>query len=349
VGGRVRQLEGIQYLRAVAALMVVLFHLNTHGGPLLKAFTAQFASGVDIFFVVSGFIMLITSQRATPFSFMARRIIRIVPLYWLLTLATFAAAFLTAHRHAPIELVKSLLFIPYLDVHGSGIVLPIIPPGWSLNLEMYFYVLFAVTLAAPLRRWAVPILGVVFVILMALHDEVMARSNIAAFYLQPRIIEFWAGMAIGWLYLNERMSAAPAIAAAAVVVGFTGLVAFGLPFQVPAVLLVAGVVSLERAQRVPRWPILGYLGDASYSTYLTHGAALEIFYLAWRHLHRPEDVLGEVAALAAAVAAGLLCYRYVEAPLVKVLHRPRPEGPVTKHGSAEEVAAAPVPAAPIGG
>jgi exopolysaccharide production protein ExoZ len=353
VRGQVRQLEGIQYLRAVAALMVVLYHLNAHGGPLLKAFTAEFSSGVDIFFVVSGFIMLITSQRATPFSFIGRRIARIVPLYWLLTLATCAAAVLSSHRHSATEVVKSLLFIPYLDVHGSGIVLPIIPPGWSLDLEMYFYVLFAVTLAAPLRRWAVPILGVVFAILMAFHDAVMARGDIAAFYLQPRIIEFWAGMAIGWLYLNERLTAAPAIAMAAVVVGFAGLVAFDLPFQVPAVLLVAGVVSLERAQRVPRWPILGYLGDASYSTYLTHGAALDVIYLTWRHFHRPEGVLGEVVALVASVAVGLLCYRFVEAPLTRVWRRRRPAGPVMKHGStgdaAAESAAERVQAAPISG
>jgi exopolysaccharide production protein ExoZ len=339
LGSQRRQLDGIQYLRAVAALMVVLYHLNTYGGALLKTLTAQFASGVDIFFVVSGFIMLITSQRATPLSFLGRRIVRIVPLYWLLTLAIFAAAMPTAHRHAVIELVKSLLFIPYLDVHGSGIVLPIIAPGWSLNLEMYFYVLFAVTLAAPLRRWAVPILGALFVVLMALHEEVMARGDIAAFYLQPRIIEFWAGMAIGWLYLNARLTAAPALAVAAVVVGFAGLVAFDLPYQVPAVLVVAGVVSLEQAQRVPRWPILGYLGDASYSTYLTHGAVLEIFYQAWRHLHRPDGVTFEVAALIATAAMGVLCYRYVETPLVKMWHRPRAAGPATTLGSTGEIEA----------
>jgi exopolysaccharide production protein ExoZ len=349
LGGERRQLDGIQYLRAVAALMVVLYHLNTFGGALLKTLTAQFASGVDIFFVVSGFIMLITSQRATPLSFLGRRIVRIVPLYWLLTLAIFAAAMPTAHRHAVVELVKSLLFIPYRDVHGAGIVLPIIAPGWSLNLEMYFYVLFAVTLVAPLRRWAVPILGALFGVLMACHDDVMARSDIAAFYLQPRIIEFWAGMALGWLYLNARLTVAPAIAMAAVAVGFAGLVAFDLPYQVPAVLVVAGVVSLEQAQRMPRWPILRYLGDASYSTYLTHGAVLEIFYQAWRHLHWPDGVPSEIAALSAAVGMGTLCYRYLETPLVKVWHRPRTAGPVTKHGGSGELEAAAVPAATISG
>jgi exopolysaccharide production protein ExoZ len=344
-----RQLDGIQYLRAVAASMVVLYHLSNYGGPLLKSFTAQFPSGVDIFFVVSGFIMLITSQRATPLSFLGRRIVRIVPLYWLLTLAIFAAAIPTAHRHSEIELVKSLLFIPYLDVHGSGIVLPMIAPGWSLDLEMYFYVLFAVTLAAPLRRWAVPILGGLFVVLMACHETVMARGNIAAFYLQPRIIEFWAGMALGWLYLNQRLTAAPALAAAAIAVGFTGLVAFDLPYQVPAVLVVAGVVCLEQAQRLPRWPHLEYLGDASYSTYLTHGAAVEISYQAWRHLHLPDGVPAEVTALLAALVVGILCYRYLETPLLRVWRRPRAGAAVTNSGNTGEIAAAAVPVATISG
>jgi exopolysaccharide production protein ExoZ len=315
-----QQLEGIQYLRAIAAFMVLVFHLSFYCGPFLRTISARLPSGVDIFFVISGFIMLITSQRATPLSFMGRRILRIVPLYWLLTLVIFAAALPTAQRHAVGELVKSLLFVPYLDVRGSGDRLPIISPGWSLNLEMYFYVLFAVTLWAPLRRWAVVILGVLFTTLILCHDATSIK--VAQFYMQSRIIEFWAGMALGWLYLHGGMKASPVVALAAIGVGFVALVAFNLPFQVPAMLLVAGMICLEAAGHLPRWPLLGYLGDASYSTYLSHGAVIEVAYQLWRHTHLSAALFAPVGLLAG-VCGGVLCYRYLETPLLTLWRRRR--------------------------
>ncbi len=323
MSGQGKQLEGIQYLRAIAALMVVLFHLSSYAGALLTRAAERFPSGVDIFFVVSGFIMLITSRRATPLSFLRRRIVRIVPLYWLLTVAIYAIAFPTVHRHAPVELIKSLLFIPYPDIHGSAYPMPIISPGWSLNLEMYFYVLFAVTLLAPLRRGAVLILGVLFSVLIGLHDSVAAHHSLIAFYFQPRIIEFWAGMAIGWMYLNGKAQASVLIAISSVVVGFAALVAFDLPFQLPAILVIAGVVCLEGAGRIPRWPLLGYLGDASYSTYLTHAAVIEAGYQVWRRLHLPDGVAFALVSLVVALGCGVLCYRFIETPLLRMWHKPR--------------------------
>lgn len=330
-----QQLEGIQYLRAIAALMVLVFHLTFYCGPLLRDIAARFPSGVDIFFVISGFIMLITSQRATPLSFMRRRIIRIVPLYWVLTLVIFVTAMPTLHRHALGELIKSLLFVPYLDIRGSGDRLPLISPGWSLNLEMYFYVLFALTLWAPLRRWAVVILGVLFTVLIVCHDATPIK--VAQFYMQPRIIEFWAGMALGWLYLRGGMKASPVLALAAMAVGFGVLVASSLPFQVPAMLVVAGMICLEGAGQVPRWPLLGYLGDASYSTYLSHSAAIEVAYQLWRHTHLSGALFAPVG-LIAAVCAGVLCYRYLETPLLTLWGRRSPDRAAP---SATGVAAAP--------
>jgi exopolysaccharide production protein ExoZ len=104
--------------------------------------------GVDIFFVISGFIMVYTTQshHVGPFSFFVNRVVRIVPIYWLLTLAVFTLAVIAPHllgatRAAPSELLKSLLFIPFAKSNGA--VQPILFLGWTLNYEMFFYMLFA--------------------------------------------------------------------------------------------------------------------------------------------------------------------------------------------------------------
>lgn len=307
-----KQLQSIQYLRAIAALMVVMVHLSNYG-PGMKEFTGRFPAGVDIFFVISGFIMVVTSRRATPISFMGRRIARIVPLYWALTLALFAVG-LHAHKHSVGELVKSLAFIPFVNPHQNGEMLPLIGPGWSLNVEMYFYVLFALSLFA--RRWSVLIIGVLFAALVSLAP--MVHNQVAAFYMQPRLIEFWAGMAIGWAYLKGMLKAGPLVSVAAIVVGFATLVAGPLPYQIPATLIILGAVCLEAHGLVPRWRPLAYLGDASYSLYLTHAAVIEGLYQVWKHLHVGGFPL---VGFTAAIVGGLVCYRYLETPLSNARQR----------------------------
>src|SRR6185437_14170487 len=134
-------LDNIQALRAIAALLVVFVHLAV---PVAALGVAPFgAGGVDLFFVISGFIMVYTTV-GRPISgaeFLGRRIVRIVPLYWLLTLAVFGIAliaptllqFTTASWG---QLLKSLFFIPFAKANGD--VQPVLFLGWTLNYEMFF-------------------------------------------------------------------------------------------------------------------------------------------------------------------------------------------------------------------
>jgi exopolysaccharide production protein ExoZ len=133
---RVR-LQSIQFLRAIAALLVLLFHLSD--GRIVTG-----ASGVDIFFVISGFIMGTVGVGERPRDFIVKRAARIVPLYWLITMAMCIGALLGVFSRFSYDiesLVKSLLFIPYYD--ASGHIWPLVVPGWTLNLEALFYILFA--------------------------------------------------------------------------------------------------------------------------------------------------------------------------------------------------------------
>ena len=153
----------IQYLRAIAAMMVVWHHAREQLPGLKFFFPSEFGpSGVDLFFVISGFIMVATTTGpGRPFNFIARRLIRVVPLYWLLTCTMVALAWKLPQLFrtidlAPAHVLQSLLFIPHYSPSFPGMAWPVLVPGWTLNFEMFFYAVFAATLslAQPMRLWA---------------------------------------------------------------------------------------------------------------------------------------------------------------------------------------------------
>ena len=177
------QLQGIQALRAIAALLVVFGHAAHEaeaiaarvGVPAIDPSFLYWGSGVDIFFVISGFIMVHTSAElfGRPGAwriFLGRRIARIVPLYWLLTsLLLIGSLFVPQLLNVPIgdwqHILASYLFIPSL--RGGSEIRPVMALGWTLNFEMFFYLLFAGAMFLPLRRGmaalAVTLLGLALI------------------------------------------------------------------------------------------------------------------------------------------------------------------------------------------
>lgn len=325
----------LQYLRAVAALMVVAFHASEKLGKMAGAthplsFTAGLA-GVDIFFVISGFIMLATTwdKDVTPAAFARKRIERIVPLYWLLTLFVVAVVLVhpgllsTASLDAS-HLAASLLFFPWphpvLDAH-----MPLLVPGWTLNYEMAFYALFAASLVLP-GRYRVGIL-VSALCCAAFAGLFVAPDTIAAFYLDSVILEFAAGLLLASVWRRGlRMSRTAALCL--VGLGFLGL-HFGSETElprivwagIPALMIVAGVVHADgtKDQRPLRLPML--LGDASYSIYLSHVIVLPVLAKAWSAAgYGSAGVEGPAflaLALLASAAAGAALYGAVERPLMR--------------------------------
>ena len=121
----------IQVLRAVAAYMVVFHHLidswnNYVGTEFAPIYLNVGAAGVDIFFVISGFVMIeaTTGKAVSPITFLQKRINRIVPLYWLLSIlaAIGMAAGLRmfgGHVSGLPDLIRSLLFVPIFTPDGG--------------------------------------------------------------------------------------------------------------------------------------------------------------------------------------------------------------------------------------
>jgi exopolysaccharide production protein ExoZ len=258
------EVRSIQYLRGLAAFGVVAFHASERAGYQFDVGTA----GVDVFFVISGFVMwMVTSSKTlSPAEFLARRVQRIVPLYWAVTLAVAAVALLIpgsfpAMRPTVGHVVQSLLFIPHRG--ETSMIAPLIVPGWTLNYEMFFYLLFAAGLFAParVRPWALTATLVSLVAIRPLSD---VRNPLWATYTDPLLLEFGAGVWLGKAWSHGRLPG-PSISwalVAAGLAGFTGVTLAGLdavgPTRVllwglPAFALVAGAVSLEHARPLPHW------------------------------------------------------------------------------------------------
>lgn len=330
-------LTNIQALRGLAALLVVFVHLQDLAA-LAGAGRDVFIwgnTGVDIFFVISGLIMVQSTGRRPmgPWEFMRRRVTRVAPLYWLVTLAVFGLVLIKPNLFSstsadPSHLAKSLAFIPY--ARGDGAMHPLVFLGWTLNYEMAFYLLFAASLALTTGRWRwVPAL-LVIIAAVAIGLAVRPADPVLGFYTAPILLEFAAGMALGALLPRRPVS--PGLAKVLLVIG---AVAFGamilgpvlaptgeraLIAGAPATIIVAVAVLVERSGLSLPWRWAQRMGDASYSIYLTHFfVTAAVTKLAARlGVHDAATTMALIlAAIALVIVVGWLTYRWVEAPITQ--------------------------------
>lgn len=319
-------IAGIHYMRGIAALMVVLFHaisfLVIYRGYDSPIAHHVLATGVDIFFVISGFLMVRTTRRFDGGrldwrQFLKKRLVRIAPLYWALTLALAALLLFKpdlAERQIDLSfLLKSLTFLP-TEVPGSDVQSTIIPVGWTLVYEMFFYVVFAFATALSYRAGLIGV-AAFFVLIASLHGYF--SNYYLSLYSNPIILEFVFGMAIAWLRAPSLRMGWVFVA-----VGFVALVAGAYvagekleyrPFAVGigAALIIYGAsgISVERA-------LIGLtvLGDMSYSLYLTHGYVIKL----GSKFVSPSAASVGVLTVASIVGAYIV-YRLVELPVQNFL------------------------------
>lgn len=271
--------NSIQALRGIAALFVVLEHIR---------FLNCGAFGVDIFFCISGFMILFSTQKSTD-HFLSKRLIRIVPFYWLMTLATYAFLLLAPGLFAqtkadPVLLAKSVLFLPF-DI-GGGLFQPLLRIGWTINCEIFFYIVFYISFKISHKYRGLICSGLLLaaVLLAALFPSV---SPFLSFYGDPVMLDFIFGMIaqhichrLYTLHMAGRLPRPllPLSFATAVLcfggllitkpyadaVGFRRPLLWGLPALV--ILLCFFLIGLYR--EMPG--ALIRLGDISFSLYLLH-------------------------------------------------------------------------------
>lgn len=327
-----RETISIQYLRAIAATMVVVYHVTLRilpTGATQPYYLDVWGAGVDVFFVVSGYIMWMTTiaRPVTTLRFFQARLLRIVPLYWA-TLAVFwlVLALFDGWAKAPAfqDVLRSATFVPYRQ-DGTGFIAPYLIAGWTLTYEMIFYMVFAVALFLETKVARFTFVATVFVAMMTMRLRWDATDPIIFRVTSPLFIEFLAGMVIAEVATSGALARFVTrvgfgrLAVGAAAVGSVLLSAFhDLPriigLGIPATLTVLLAVSREDAIAARPISWLKRLGDASYSLYLVH----EIFLRLFEPLAKNEALplsLRFVICLAGSIAFGLLTYTYVEKPL----------------------------------
>lgn len=336
-------LLNLHLLRAIAALAVVYFHATSEAGLNLPINVGR--HGVDVFFVISGFIIAYIGAR-TPERFFVRRLIRIVPFYWAATLAVFGAAALAPHllrstRADAVQLLCSLFFIPRETAYAGTV--PTLVLGWSLNYEMYFYVVFALALAVAPRRAPIVCSLAIAAVAVAIGASGISHPSVR-FYARPLVFEFTFGVCVYYLFAAaehhlEWLAARPSLrwglwCVALGAVAAIGLeeyhATFGLPrflvAGVPALLLVLSALLLERAYGVSASsPAVFLVGESSYILYLIHPYVI-YGLLRTTGAHRaplawPVTIALVLGLMAASTVTAIAIHVWFERPIIAALRR----------------------------
>lgn len=341
-------LKNVQGLRAFAVLLVVCLHLQlAHNGvdlerePLFGIFRIFGNAGVDLFFAISGFIMLVTNWEqfgkvGASGRFFLHRVIRIYPAYWLsivpIALVFFLARdrLMTGHVEGKTDLLASVFLYPQPVQHV------LLPVSWTLVFEMTFYVIFAFMLLAH-RRYLVPFLALWLCVQLTLWAAFESSPNPYLKYAATALpIEFIFGIVVGLCYVHGRMPHPRKIfaAGAAGAIFVWAAATFGslqvtnsmgrvLTFGVPFALILYGAVAFEAegAFIVPMWLVA--IGDASYAAYLWHFPVINVLRQGVLRLHpmgRPAEILILTASLAVVFLFSMAVYRYFEKPVTTRLN-----------------------------
>lgn len=279
------KLQSVQILRGVAAWMIVVYHFMKHFGytqrdNALHAYFGQF--GVDIFFVISGFIMalILSTREGNTKDFIVNRLVRVVPNYWFWTMAILIVGFLIKDSNilqvTPSSVFMSLFFITHDNPSDTLDYYPVLAVGWTLNMEMFFYVLIALMLLFKFSSrktlfivaFTLPTLVVFYKVFhIEFYNEVMGNA---------RLLEFMFGIMLYVLWKDySRLFFSPYFI-------FLSFILTIIVFVVPspdtlklislAVLLVYLALLLNTSLNTKNVFVkaLIYLGEISYSTYLLH-------------------------------------------------------------------------------
>jgi peptidoglycan/LPS O-acetylase OafA/YrhL len=331
----------VQALRAFAASSVVVHHIMivaVQKAGYQYSFPSSAAAGVDLFFLISGFIMVYThfddfGKAGASASFVWRRLIRIVPLYWIATTVAVALLIVIPSAFATLKLDWQNVLFSYLFLlsrTSNGGFNTILVTGWSLCYEMYFYALFALLLFLPRRMFLIAG-GAIFGAGLTIDAAGLEIPPWATVATNPLLLEFYLGTIIAFLFIRG-FYLPPALALIGIFAGIAAIVIINYPggsdwtvrvlcWGAPGAIILASAVSLEKTSlRVPT-PLVA-LGESSYSLYLMHIFVVAALAEAWAYCHlttiMPVYVLGLIC-FAAAMAVSHLVHLQIEYPLNKWL------------------------------
>lgn len=340
------ELQWIQALRGIAALMVLFFHMHPHWDlvPLLSmtsAVTHWGFSGVDIFFALSGFVVYRSAQRTIPargaWPFIKRRLLRIYLGYWpVLLLVAFTTAFVYQERLPQLRKMVMSTFLLYPNIWDNWL-----PPAWSLTMEIYFYLWIVVVALLPQRHQVKAIVAFMALLaawgvgwLIADTPAVLDGRQPLRYGLTGLGIEFLGGALLAQAYdSRSRLFSTPQVTIPVCTLAFTAGLILGstssyfdrievlraASFGVMGLAALFAVLALEQTSiRPPGW--LVRVGDASYSLYLLHTFLLDLSGKARAYwgVHSPTALMLFMLALPIAIVLiSWLWYLRVERPIMR--------------------------------
>jgi len=346
-----RRLNNIQAMRGFAVLAVVCFHLviierKYGGGNTLLPNVLEFGMfGVDLFFVISGFVMVTVTRgrfrvAKEALLFLYHRASRIYPLYWLYTLAALGVfiiqpTWVNSSQGNHVDILSSFLLLP-------SNLLPLVQVGWTLIHEIYFYLVFFVIMLLVQERFLALAIAGWGGVLLAFGSLAENGNPYLNLIFNPLTFEFLAGCLLAILYYHtERRLLGNGwllgIANTALITALVGYAFFraetGLVspagwlrvwmYGIPAFIIVYGLTNAERnGFTLPS--IFIQTGNASYSIYLSHLFTLNVVGRIWVFFATNssfDNIIGILSAFAAAMMVGFLSYRLLEIPLLKLSRR----------------------------
>ncbi len=349
VKSTVKQIDGLQLLRAVAVILVIWCHagqhLVAHGGRVLPSLNVF---GIDIFFVISGFILSLVVLKshkapglAASWDFIKRRLIRVYPIYWVFA-ALILLRLLRSGELAGQNYWSAFFLLPPFHYQGDGLI---IGYSWTMMFEVFFYVLLGLIQLKTIR-WAVPTMILVLSGSVAIGRFCDIRHAFWIVAANPILLEFVFGALLALLYARVGAKRGPGIGITALGIGasiwlevhnqpwianggqmiLANLEAFqrAVTWGLCALLLVAGVVFWSPSMRHGAARLWIILGNASYSTYIISQLCLEFGSRAFLHIHPDvhsmfSGVIYAVTMLVINLIAGYYCYKFIEKPMLNVL------------------------------
>jgi len=328
-------LSNIQMLRAVAAVFVVFHHVLPHymvmGGSLdfITSSLEWGFLGVDIFFVISGFIMAYTTfNKERTFSsaktFFKHRLFRIYLGYWVFFIIMSVMLFITnPQKLFNLDILGSFFLI------NSNMFELVLPISWSLSYELYFYFLFIFTFFFSVKQLNI-LMPLVMLLILAISIYSYFKVNfIESFFYSPFLLEFFAGVLL-YIYRDYMLKLwmLPLVIILAIVAygygieyelknGILRIATFGMG----ALLVVMIALIIEQHKIYSAGKLLQSLGDSSYTLYLSHLIIIELFYhVGLRSFFTGSQyraVFGLLFVTFLSVVFSLIYYKFIEKPIYK--------------------------------
>lgn len=320
------RIPSVQVLRAIAALSVVFGHASyesrdfDRGQRYLSFLHGEYwQAGVDLFFIISGFIMMWSfsnrfGEPGASRKFLLRRSARIFPSYWAFTLAMICATLLLKDRvesaiFTPDHAILSLLLVPHIAPHGG--IHPILSLGWTLIYEAFFYLCFALCLLLPRRSGLIALVAIFLVVFCAARSTLLLPEALKLFWGDSVMFEFLLGVAFYFVQRDGRLSRSRlfAVLATSLLIGAAAWMAdawsanrlwhYGLPALALFSVVFAGLARVKTGSLL----LLVLMGEASYTLYLSHPFILEIVKGAFEFAHPSAAVAVAYVAVGVSAAA----------------------------------------------